>query len=108
MPSCFQLFKKGESTPCSLAKVDEDICNNVLNAPVHSKFWGGDPSSDNSFNWFDTIGFNIATGKQLGSIELRNHFLDNEFWKEESHVFQKILNYLEDNYTSYAFYAVNS
>lgn len=108
MPNCFQLFVKGESTPCSLTKVDEDICLNVLNVPVHGYDWGGNCMDARSFNWYDTIGFNIAMGKPLGSAELRNHFNSSEWWQENLTVINKILTYLEENYSSSAWYEVKA
>ena len=58
MPRCFQLLDKQTNEAISLNLIDEQICKDVLNVPPHPKFYGGD-----TFNWFDTIGFQIAMGK---------------------------------------------
>ena len=107
MPSCFQLFKKGESEPISLNKIDEEICS-VLEVPVHLTKYGGGYVKG-ALNWFDTIGFAIATDSEkfLGSQELRDYFLisrDGGIWDEEAPLFEKVLNYLEANYSSTSFY----
>ena len=103
MPSCFKLLDKqtGEAVP--LNKLDEDICKDVLGVPVHDKKYGGGYVAG-AFNWFDTIGFQIATGKPLGSQELRDHYLKSDMWAEEAPIISKILDYLEARYTSHSFY----
>jgi hypothetical protein len=104
MPSCFQLLDKTTKEPVGLNTVDELICTEVLNVPVHPKFYGG-----GKFNWFDSIGFTIATNsdKQLGSQELRDHYLKSEMWADEAPVFEKVLDFLESKYTSRNFYSHN-
>ena len=104
--NCFQLFSKVTKEPVSLNQIDEEICN-VLEVPVHKTKYGGGYEKG-SFNWYDTIGFQIATGKFLGSDELRDHYLKSDMWSEEASIIEKILNYLEDNYTSRAFHALKS
>ncbi len=74
MPQCFQLFPLNSDSPkesgaVSLSRIDEEICQ-LLGSQVHDRFYGG--TGENSFNWFDTIGFQIACGKPLGSSELRD------------------------------------
>jgi len=103
MPSCFKLLDKQTKEAVSLNKIDEDICKEVLGVPVHEKKYGGG-YAPGSFNWFDTIGFMIATGKPLGSQELRDHYLASDIWAEEAPVIGKILDYLEARYTSHSFY----
>jgi len=96
MPSCFKLFKKTDGQAQSLNKLDEEICT-LLGVPVHPKKYGG-----HIYNWFDTVGFQIATGKDLGSQELRDHYL-SPMWIEDTWII-KVIDYLEDNYTSHSFY----
>ena len=108
MPSCFQLFKDGEAQ--SLNKIDEEICN-LLGVEVDSICYGGKPNDIKSFNWFDTIGFTIATSdeKFLGSQELKDHYTKNSMWnKEEIEKILKIIEYLETNYSSKSFYKPKS
>jgi hypothetical protein len=101
---CFQLFKKGESSAVSLNKIDEEICINVLNVDVDAKKYGGG-FVKNGFDWFNTIGFQISQGKALGSQELKDHYLASEMWAEEAPIIEKVINYLENNYSSTSFYA---
>ena len=103
MAQCFQLLDKQTNKPVSLFAVDESICTDVLNVPVHKKKYGGG-FVEGAFNWFDSIGFQIADGKALGSQELRDHYLTNEMWAEEAPVISRILDYLEARFTSYSFY----
>src|SRR5438309_572623 len=99
MPNCFQLFStvNPQGGAVSLNKIDEEVCT-LLGAEVHPKFYGG--TGDNAFNWFDTIGYQIACGKSLGSSELREYYTTSSLWKEELPVILKIMDYLEENYTS--------
>lgn len=101
MANCFQLFPKGSTTAISLNKLDEEICE-ILNVPVHPKHYGGG-FVEGAFNWFDTIGFTIAMGKSLEEGEVREHYRNSDLWQEELPVIEKILDYLEENYTSYSF-----
>jgi hypothetical protein len=103
MPSCFQLLDKQSNEAVSLNKLDEDICKDVLNVPVHEKKYGGGYVKG-AFNWFDTIGYHIATGMPLGSQELRDHYLKSDIWAEEAPIISKILDYLEARYYSHSFY----
>ena len=101
MPSCFQLFDKQTNQAVSLIALDESICADVLNTQPHPRFYGG-----TVFNWFDTIGYMIATGKPLGSQELRDHYLKSDMWAEEAPIISNVLDYLEARYTSHSFYSV--
>lgn len=102
MPQCFELFNKHTGESVCLNVLDEQICKDVLNVPVHPRLYGG----EGGFNWYDTIGFQIACGKQLGSQELRDHYLKSDMWADEAPVIERILNYLEDNYRSNSFYSI--
>jgi len=103
MPSCFQLLDKQTGEAVSLNRLDESICTEVLNVPTHDHMYGGG-YVPGGFNWFDTIGFQIATGKPLGSQELRDHYLKSEIWADEAPVIGRVLDYLEARYTSDSFY----
>lgn len=102
MPQCFQLFDKTTKEAVSLNLVDERICREVLNVEPHPRFYGG-----NVFNWFDSIGFTIATNsdKHLGSQQLRDHYLKSDMWAEEAPMLEKLLDHMEKNYTSHSFYS---
>lgn len=104
---CFKLYSKETNEAVSLNKLDEDICNEVLNVPVHETKYGGG-YVEGAFNWFDTIGFQIASGKDLGSQELRDHYLKSDMWAEEAPIVERILNYLEERYRSHSFYQLKS
>lgn len=93
MPNCFHLVRKGTTEAALLIKIDEEICE-LLGVPVHPKFW--------CLEWFDIIGFGIATGKSLGSQELRNFVASFIMTDEGPERLLKILTYLEENYTSNA------
>lgn len=102
MPSCFRLISKETNEVVSLIKVDEEICQ-LLGVEVDLRHYGG---VENGFNWFDTIGFMIATNSEmfLGSQKLRDHYLASDMWSEEAPVIGKILNYLEEKYRSANWY----
>lgn len=99
MAQCFQLLDKQTGEAISLNQVDESICIEVLDTPVHPQRYGGDV-----FNWFDSIGFQIACGKPLGSTDLRDHYLKSDMWAEEAPMISKIMDHLEARYTSRSFY----
>ena len=88
MPACFQLTKKGATEPTSLNAIDEEICN-FLREPIHPKHY--------VIGWYDVIGFAIATGKPLGSKELRDYVAD---MPQETERLLQVLDFLEQHYTS--------
>lgn len=95
MPNCFQLIDKKTNKPEVLQKIDELLCAN-FDVPVHPERWLA--------RWYDSIGFYIATGKALGSQELRKvteDFARNYQSNLKPNVVD-ILDYLEENYTSNA------
>ena len=98
MANNFQLFSKGSNTAACLFDIDEEICTKVLNVPVDAKNYGG-----NSFDWFNIIGYNIAAGNKLGSQELRDVVAK---WTDNDPTGVKVLQYLEDNYTSDSFVTI--
>ena len=87
MPNCFQLFKKGQTNVVTLSSVDEELCR-MLGKEIDPEYYVA--------QWVDTIGFMIAMGNELGSEALRNKFTGE--------ILLKCLTYLEENYTSTAFY----
>ena len=102
MANNFQLFPKGSNTAARLFDIDEQICTKVLNVPVDAKNYGG-AHSKNSFDWFNIIGYNIAAGDKLGSQELRDVVAK---WTDNDLIGVKVLQYLEDNYTSDSFVTI--
>ena len=101
MPNCFQLFDKSSCEVVSLISVDERICKEVYNVEPHSKYWGS-----TVFNWYDTIGFTIAMGRSLDQV--RDHYVKSDVWLEELPIINKVLDFLEDNYTTRSFYESSS
>ena len=94
MPNCFDLTKKGEEAPMSLAKIDDEICAFLGVDPDPVKYHEG---------WFDSIGFKLATGKNFDQIvenfkEQLLQFPDDEWLLKMI----KITEYLKDNFTSKA------
>lgn len=107
MPICFQLFDKNTNEAVSLSKLDDILCTEVLKVQPDPKLYGGGHVKG-AFNWFDTIGFMIASGKELGSQELRDHYLASDMWADEAPLIRSILDYLEEHYTSNSFYATKN
>ena len=93
----FQLLDKTTKVAVPLVAVDELICTDVLNCTPHEKWWGGEV-----FNWYDTIGFQLAYGKKLedGDDSVRDYYKDSELWKEEYPMIDSIISYLQKHYTS--------
>lgn len=98
MANNFQLFPKGSNTAARLFDIDKEICTKVLNITVHEKVYGG--SGEGRFDWFNTIGYLIASGRELGSEELRLKVAE---WTENDPIGVKVLAYLEENYSSESF-----
>ena len=96
MPNCFQLRDKLTGEPVSLNCIDEELCKEVLHCEPHSRFFGG-----NIFNWYDTIGYMMATnGWSIDSEELMNHYRNSDMWEEEFPLIERIINFLKGEYTS--------
>lgn len=90
-----KLINKSTQQEVNLIDVDEEICLNVLKVKIHPRFWGG-----NVFNWYDSIGFTMASGMNLQSGELREHYENSDIWKEDLDTIRPIIDYLEANYIS--------
>jgi hypothetical protein len=93
----FQLICKSTNEPVKLSSIDDEICRKVYNVEPHERFYGG-----NIFNWYDTIGFMIATGMSLedGDNSVRKHYENSELWQEELPIINQVIDYLQDKYTS--------
>ena len=93
----FQLLNKQTKETVALVQVDELICQDVFNCTPHSKWWGGEV-----FNWYDTIGFQLACGLQLedGEKSVREYYKNSELWKEEYPMIDSVISYLQKYYTS--------
>lgn len=101
MPNYFQLVKKGEKEPTALNAIDEELCAH-LGVGVHPKKWVR--------GWYNAIGFALALGKSweqmreifLPPIPAGNVMNDEE--KADREEMAKIIDYLEEHYTSSAWY----
>lgn len=105
----FMLVDKVTSEPVSLITVDEIICKEVLNVEVHPHNYGGDwTKSDNTFNWFDSIGFQIASGKTLedGDDSVKKYYQESDMWQKEYPIIEKIIDFLQSRYTSRSWVSV--
>ena len=93
----FQLIDKSTNEPVRLSSIDDEICRNVYNVEPHPRFYGS-----NVFNWYDTIGFMIASGMSLedGDNSVRNHYENSDMWKEELPIINQVIDYLQIKYTS--------
>jgi hypothetical protein len=91
----FQLLDKQTGEAVKLVLVDELICRDVLKCEPHEKWWGGEV-----FDWYNTIGFQLAYGKTLedGYDSVRKHFLNSELWLQEYPVIDSIISHLQDKY----------
>lgn len=101
----FMLIDKVTSKPVSLTNVDEIICKELLSVEVHPKKYGGDwTKSDNTFNWFDSIGFQLASGRVLedGDNSVRNYYQQSDMWQEELPTIEKIIDFLQSKYVCHS------
>ena len=96
----FQLIDKQTNEAVRLSLVHELICKEILNETPHERFYGG--SGKNSFNWFDSIGFQIASGKTLedGDDSVRKYYQESEMWQPELSIIEKIIDFLQSKYTT--------
>lgn len=100
MPQCVQLINKTTNEVASLIEVDKEVCA-VLNADVHPKRYGG--TGVNSFDWFNSIGFQIAILKPDSFEPVRKYYSESSLWKEEWPTIKKIIDFLESKYTPRGF-----
>jgi hypothetical protein len=104
MPSCFQLIDRVTGEPTSLSLVDDRICKEVYNCEPHPRFYGG-----NVFNWFDSIGFQLAMSKDLddnSDKSVRKYYQESELWADELPIIEKTIDFLQTNYTEKSWYEV--
>jgi hypothetical protein len=93
MPAYFQLTPKGASKPEALATIDDKICAHFGEKP-DEKYWHE--------NWYDIIGFRLATGSSIE--EIREYFASqrkSDVDQETINYYNKldlILNFIETNY----------
>ena len=99
MPNCFQLFNKATKEPVSLIHVDELICKDVYNTEPHPTNWGS-----NVFNWYDSIGYQIACGKTLS--QCKDYYSNSDIWADELPTILSVISYLDNNFTTKSFYSV--
>lgn len=95
MPECMQLIDKTTNETACLLKVDEEVCA-LLNADVHPKRYGG--TGVNAFNWYDSIGFQIANLRADSFEPVRKYYSESSMWKEEWPTLKKIIDFLESKY----------
>lgn len=93
MPNCFQLFKKGSKQPEVLQVVDSAICEH-FNTPCDTVNW--------HHGWYDYIGFMLAMGKDWQW--LKDDLRDNPWDEKGSAHMRDIVDFLESNYTTSAWY----
>lgn len=86
MPNCFQLTRKGNQGPETLANIDKEICA-LLGQPVDPVLY--------CVSWFDTIGFGLACGNDWNKLR--------EVYEDFPELL-KVIDYLETNYTFDAWY----
>jgi hypothetical protein len=93
----FQLLDKQTGEAVSLSHVDDMICKDVYNCTPHIRHYGG-----NVFNWYDTIGFQIAYGMKLddGEGSVREYYQNSELWADEYQIIDSVISYLQEHYTT--------
>lgn len=104
MPSCFQLYPKGEKEPKILQHIDDEMRVH-FEVPPDPDHWLG--------NWYDTIGFRLALGKSFEQIrEQFKEYVEEERVKgnptrgvEFYEALLSILDYLEERYSTNSFYS---
>lgn len=91
----FQLVDRFTNEAIALGEIDKQICQ-LMNVQCHNRFYGG-----GQYNWFDSIGFALSTGKTLedGPNSVRNYYQTNKLWCEELPWLEKIIDFLQVHYT---------
>jgi hypothetical protein len=99
MPACFQLIDKETGQPAIFQEIDDKM----------RESFGAPPDDKNYMNgWYDSIGFRLAIGKDWNAIreefesEYRNDI--NSGVKSVYPRLISITNWLEDHYSSNAWY----
>ncbi len=91
MPNCFHLVRKGEKEPTTLTQVDREVCE-YMEVPEDKVHY--------CYDWFNVIGFLIASGKSLGSQDLRIAVREWTEVEELREKLEKILDFLEQHFVS--------
>ena len=105
MAQNFQLISLTTGQPVPFTEIDEQICQNILKIPAHPKNYGGSYTDRKAFNWFDTIGFQIACGKPLHSDKLLEYYQTSDIWQEDLNVIIEIIYLLRKPYESKSWYS---
>lgn len=92
MANYLRLFDNTSKEAASLVSVDERICREVYNVEPHDVNWGS-----NVFNWYDSIGYQLSTGKSME--EVRQYYVTSDIWTEELSIILPVIEFLEANYT---------
>jgi hypothetical protein len=80
MPNCFELTRKGHSSPESLAKVDRELWEHFTGSVP-------DPDDHYYFNWYNIVGLELACGRTF--TELKDRY---------SETMLPVIEYLERNF----------
>lgn len=100
MPACYQLIDKKTGKPEVLQEIDRKMCE-AFNQPCDPTKW--------FHNWHNEIGFRLAIGQSFEDIkkEYEGYVTNPESDGERNYysLSLEVLRWLEDNYTSNAFYS---
>ena len=88
MPNCFQLYKKGESEPTILQKIDDDLWNHFEGAVP-------EPNDKWYLDWYNTVGLSLACG--MGWEGIRELCLTDRA--------KEVVDYLAERYETSAWYS---
>jgi hypothetical protein len=64
MPVQVTFTRIGETVPADYYDIDAEICEHVLDTPVHDVEWGG-----GKLDWYNSIGFALALGASPEKIK---------------------------------------
>lgn len=95
MANYLKLFDKTSKEDTHLVLVDARICKEVYHKEPHEVYWGAQV-----FNWYDTVGFQLSTGKNMEQV--REYFTASDIWTEELPMILPVIEFLENNYTPHA------
>lgn len=90
MPNCFTLTRKValDKGPVPLQQIDIEMCEH-FGVPVHDKYW--------CFDWYNSIGFNIAMGRSMKQqLEMKGGSANWQYDEDQLAALQ----WLDDNFTS--------
>lgn len=102
MARCIQFISNQTQEPISLNALDTKICNLIGVEESPSRYGG---VGENAYPWFHVIGAQIAEGHALNSAGLREQVEKwHNYCPEARDNGVKILNFLEENFTSKSFW----